>query len=238
MMRILIVDDDHEVADSLAFIVKRRGHLVTVVYDGESAVDLIADQGFDLAFLDLLLPGINGVECLLALRQRQPDLKAIMMTGFAGEDLIKAALTEGAIDVLRKPVMPEDILARLSRVGRKSLLIADDDDEYADTLATYLHRMGWTTKRASNGAEAVAMATTETFAAMLLDLKMPSLSGLEVLVTLKARGRLVPTIVITGNHDEGDVMSMADLQGYVRKPVDPRDLLLLIERATEHSAAA
>jgi CheY-like chemotaxis protein len=60
MKRILIVDDDHEVADSLAFIVKRRGHLVTVAYDGESAVELIEQQGFDLAFLDLLLPGISA----------------------------------------------------------------------------------------------------------------------------------------------------------------------------------
>jgi DNA-binding response OmpR family regulator len=161
-----------------------------------------------------------------------------MMTGFAGEDLIKAALAEGVIDVLRKPVMPEDILARLSRTGKQSLLIADDDDEYAETFAAYLTRMGWTTKRARNGAEAVAMATSETFAALLLDLKMPSLSGLEVLAALKAAGRMVPTIVVTGNYDEADVIPHAELHGYVRKPIDPRDLLILIERAAEHSVAA
>jgi two-component system, NtrC family, response regulator HydG len=238
MRSILILDDDRDVADTLAFIAKRRGYSVTIAYDGESALELAKTRSFDMAFLDMLLPGMNGAECLVKLRKTQPQLKAFMMTGFAGGDLIRAAFDGGAIDVLRKPVMPEDILQRLSRFDQKALLIVDDDHDFAFTTGNYLKRTGWTTKQASDGETALKLLKSESFAAVLLDLNMPSISGLEVLAAMKAEGLTVPTIVVTGTMGGADSVKDMDTRGCLQKPVDPRELLRLIEQVADKSKAA
>jgi two-component system, NtrC family, response regulator HydG len=238
MKSILILDDDHDVADTLGFIAKRRGYAVTIAYDAESALDLAKTKSFDIAFLDMLLPGMNGAECLVKLRKTQPQLKAFMMTGFAGGDLIRAAYDGGAIDVLRKPVMPEDILQRLARFDQQALLIVDDDADFAFTTGNYLKRTGWTTKQAANGETALKMLKSESFAAVLLDLNMPSVSGLEVLAAMRAEGLTVPTIVITGISGGADSVKDMNAHGCLRKPVDPRDLLRLIEQVADKSKAA
>ena len=109
---ILIVDDDHEVADTLAYIVSQCGYDVTIAYDGEWALQLASRTKFDVAFLDVLLPGMNGVECFIKLKEFCPKATVFMMTGYASEHLAALALQKGASDVMRKPVMPEEQTSR------------------------------------------------------------------------------------------------------------------------------
>ena len=113
-LKILLCEDDFEVADSLAYILRMHGQIVTITHDGETAVQCAAKESFDIAFLDILLPGMNGVDCFVALKKLN-SVKAIhLMTGYAGSDLIKQAEREGIKAIMRKPVRPEDVLACLT----------------------------------------------------------------------------------------------------------------------------
>lgn len=235
--RVLIVDDDRDMADSLAFIIKRRGHEATVAYDGESAVELFKTQSFDLAFLDVLLPGMNGVESFLAIRKEHPDAKVYMMTGYAPEELVNVALQQGALGVLRKPVFPEDILSKLGSAGQRSVLIADDDPDFGSALVSLLGRAGWRCTLAANGQEAIDNLVKTKFDALVLDFKMPILSGLEVVLDMRSRGIEVPTLMVTGYAEEVDPVARAEIQGLISKPVDPRYVLALIERAAQERVA-
>jgi two-component system, NtrC family, response regulator HydG len=112
-LKILVCEDDFEVADSLSYILKMEGYRVTMTHDGETALQCAANENYDIALLDILLPGMNGVECYIALKKLASVKDIRLMTGYAGNDLIQQAKAEGATDIMYKPLRPLDILARL-----------------------------------------------------------------------------------------------------------------------------
>lgn len=108
--RILIVDDDADIVANLADILRDIGYQTESAMDGSAAlklVDLHCSNGsrqFDLCLLDFKMPGIDGVELFEQIRAKLPQLKAIMMTAYAGDDGVKRAVAAGTWKVLRKPV--------------------------------------------------------------------------------------------------------------------------------------
>lgn len=113
-MQILVVDDDIDAADSLAELFEMEDHEVTVVYNGENAIAAFAKQTFDMAFMDIMMPGKNGVDSFFEIRKTTPDAKVYFMTGFSASDLVDRALDEGALGVLPKPLDPMEILTVLN----------------------------------------------------------------------------------------------------------------------------
>ena len=113
-MRVLIVDDDVDFATTVALLVEDEGHRAEVAYSGEDALELGAAEQFDLALIDLRLPGIDGVDCLRELRTLCPSTKCAMMTGYSVEEVLSEALDSGAVQVLRKPFKEQELLALLA----------------------------------------------------------------------------------------------------------------------------
>ncbi len=232
---VLIVEDDPDVADTLAYIVQQQDFEVAVAYDAEWAVQLFRRRKFDVAFFDVILPGMNGVDCLIEFRKQWPQATTFVMTGYAGEEQATRALQSGVSDILRKPVMPEDILAKLRRSGLKEILIVDDDPEVQQSLTSLLRKSGWRCTAAADGESAVEIARDGNFGAMILDLKLPNISGNDVFEQLRDMGLNIPTLIVTG-HDR-DYPRLADpaIQGYLQKPADPRVVLAMIEKVN-HAA--
>lgn len=107
--KILIVDDEANIRASLQEMLTRDGYSVLVAESGEAALELIAAHTFDLALIDLKMPGIGGIEVLTALRQRAPDTIAIVLTAHASLETAVEALRQGAHDYLFKPCKPADL---------------------------------------------------------------------------------------------------------------------------------
>ncbi len=227
---VLIVEDDPDVADTLAHIVRQQDFEVVVAYDGEWAVELFRRRKFDVAFFDVMLPGMNGVDCLIEFRSQWPEASTFVMTGYASEEQATRAITHGVSDVMRKPVMPEDILAKLRRSGLKEILVVDDDPEVRQSLTALLRKSGWKCSIAADGETAIEIAQNASFGAMILDLKLPNLSGPEVFARMQELGIDIPTLVITGHDQDYPRLTNPAIQGYVLKPADPRVVLAMIER--------
>jgi len=100
---ILIVDDDKDLCQSLAIILKRQGMLVTTVEDGVGAIQAVQHDDFDLILIDLVMPDMNGLETLKALKETAPNSRMVMMTGFAVAGLVAEAIKVGVDGVLYKP---------------------------------------------------------------------------------------------------------------------------------------
>jgi DNA-binding response OmpR family regulator len=100
---ILVVDDESGIRFFLQETLTRDGHQVTAVASGEEALARIAGQEFDLALLDLHMPGMGGMEVLAALRQQAPDTAVIMLTAYGSLETAVEALRQGAHDYLFKP---------------------------------------------------------------------------------------------------------------------------------------
>lgn len=229
-LRILVVDDDVDAADSLAELFDMEGHDVKVAYSGESAVQAYRDGDFDIAFMDIMMPGKNGVESFFEIRQLKPDAKVYMMTGFSVEQLVQQAIEHGAMGVLSKPVDLKRLLSVLDEVKPSGVvLIAEDDPQFGPELVNLIESGGFACKLATNGAEALEVMQTGTIDILVLDLKLPVIDGVEVYTMLKQAGTVVPTIIITGHASEhADTLhAMRDVSvtGVLNKPFDPSVLL-------------
>lgn len=106
-VRVFIVDDDRDLAECLAMAVEGRGYEVEVAYSGEEAIDRYRHEDFDIAFMDVRLPGKNGVESFLEIRKLRPHARVVMITGYLIEGLVKQAEDHGAWGVLQKPFSPQ-----------------------------------------------------------------------------------------------------------------------------------
>jgi CheY-like chemotaxis protein len=116
-MRLLVVDDEPANRTSLARLLTMRGYQVVLAEDGPSAIRECEqnDQPIDLVLLDLLMPGMNGKDVLLALRQRRPSIKVMVVTGFAEPSLIEDAIHLGAVAVAHKPFNVPDLLDQVRK---------------------------------------------------------------------------------------------------------------------------
>ena len=112
-LRIFVVDDDRDFAESLADVLEPQGHTVALAFSGEEAVQRFATEDFDITFMDVRLPGMNGVESLFEMRRLKSDAKVMMMTGFSVEELPQQAVEGGAFGVLHKPFAPAALLAAI-----------------------------------------------------------------------------------------------------------------------------
>ncbi|HZT52644.1 MAG TPA: response regulator, partial [Stellaceae bacterium] len=224
-------------AESIADVLSMRGFETELAFSGEAGLARFREADFDIVFMDVKLPGMNGVETFFEFRKIRPDVKVMMMTGFSLEQLIAQAVENGALGVLRKPFEIKDLLGVLEQVKpRGMVLVADDDPDFVASLEPILLQHGYRVKIAGSGSEALKRVTTDDIDCLVLDLKMPVLSGLEVYLKLKESGRVVPTIFVTGFPGERNV-ALARLDGPVdtdvlMKPFDPAALLAAIDALT------
>ena len=103
VLRILIVDDEEPICELLKDTFRKQGHLVLAETSGEKALETARSEPFDVVFLDIKMPGLNGVETLKQMRRILPKAEFIMITGFAASELVDESLSSGAFVCLSKP---------------------------------------------------------------------------------------------------------------------------------------
>ena len=118
-MNILVVEDEVEMSKLLVRGLREESHDVQVTYDGLSALKLSENGGFDLILLDVMLPGLSGLEVAKQLRRRPDQVPVLMLTARdALPDIVKG-LDAGADDYLTKPFSFVELLARVRALGRR-----------------------------------------------------------------------------------------------------------------------
>jgi DNA-binding NtrC family response regulator len=115
--RILIVDDDLAVRDSLSRWFTSEGYAAQSVAGAREALEAIEQRDFDIALMDIKMPGMDGMELQARLQDADPELTVIIMTGYAAVETAVQALKQGAYDYVSKPVDP----AELSRLVNDAL---------------------------------------------------------------------------------------------------------------------
>jgi len=134
-IEILIVDDDQTVADILKDLLSEGTRSVDVCYDGLAAMESIQKKSYDLIIVDLIMPGVGGLDVLKCAKKINPDVIVIIITGYASVETAISAIKEGAYDYIRKPCKLEEIKIvvdnaidkiRLNRENRKLLIKLQD----------------------------------------------------------------------------------------------------------------
>ena len=119
--RIMVVDDDADLRETLREILSDEGREVISAKDGFQAIEFAQEGPIALILMDIQMPGLNGVDALLKIKEILPECVFVMMTGFSVEDLVQKALSEGALTVLSKPVSLGRIFEIMEQVVPESV---------------------------------------------------------------------------------------------------------------------
>ena len=234
---ILIVDDNISLCKTMSFVLGRKGYAVTTARDGPEAIARVEESPFDMIFMDIKMPLMDGVETHRRIKQIRPEAVVMMMTAYAVEELVQEALEEGAYGILYKPLDIEKVVAIIEEAGKAKegalILVVDDDPETCITLRNILTRMSYKVGIAYTGEEAIAMARENGHDVIFIDMKLPTINGLETYLAIKEINPEAVAIMMTAYHQE-----MADLveealnnhaYACLYKPFDMAELLRLVD---------
>jgi DNA-binding NtrC family response regulator len=121
-LSVLVVDDEEGFVDALARRLGKRGFHVTTATSGAAALEILSDGGAtrtDVVVLDVKMPGMDGLETLVAIKKQHPLVEVIMLTGHATVESAIEGMKHGAFDYLMKPCEMETLTAKLNQAGQK-----------------------------------------------------------------------------------------------------------------------
>ena len=111
-LRILIVDDDRDFVDGMTEFLGLCGHGVESAFTGERGIEAAGGEAFDVVLMDIGLPGLDGIESLLRIKHGNPRCQCFLLTGFSADHVAEKFGNAGGIEILTKPVDPDELLRR------------------------------------------------------------------------------------------------------------------------------
>ena len=154
--KILVVEDEAHLAKGLQFNLEREGYVVSLVDNGESAIELLSEEAFDLMILDIMLPGMMGLDVLREVR-RQGTTPVLMLSARGDRADITKGLTLGADDYVTKPFGLEELVLRIKAILRRSQFTV----ETATNLSSGPITLNSDTHQVTFNGEVVDLSPTE-----------------------------------------------------------------------------
>jgi DNA-binding response OmpR family regulator len=239
---VLVVDDEIDTCQNLADILCDLDYEVDTALNGQAALDLVRTRTYDVALLDLKMPGMDGVTLYRRIRKISPSTVAIIVTAYASDRTTRDALAAGASEVLAKPVDVAALLPLVDEVAHQPLvLLVDDDEALCESLWDVLHERKLRVAIAHSEQDALKSLDQQSYQVVLVDLKLPEGDGRNILRLLREGHPDIRTVMMTGHPEEfGEFISSA--QGFGAdavccKPFDLGSLLNTIERLTRRNGA-
>ncbi|MBF0450409.1 MAG: response regulator [Candidatus Magnetomorum sp.] len=118
-MRLLLVDDEKEFVETLAERLRVRGFHVTEAFNGEAAIEKVKSYNFDVAIVDVQMPGISGIDALKIIKDLKPLTEVVMLTGHATIETAIEGMKLGAFDFLLKPCKIESLLEKINNAHNR-----------------------------------------------------------------------------------------------------------------------
>jgi len=112
-IKILLIDDEIEFVETLAERLELRGYISKIAGDGESCISMLAKESFDIAILDLMMPGLSGLDTLRQIKDIDKNLPVIMLTGHGSTKDGMEGMRMGAFDFLMKPLDINELLEKI-----------------------------------------------------------------------------------------------------------------------------
>ncbi len=262
--KILLVDDEVAFANNISKLISKRGYDIITVYNGESAVQAVDEQDFDVIVLDLKMPGMDGMAALKLIKGKKPGVEVIILTGHGSFESGIDGMQLGAFDFIMKPVRFDDLYEKIRQAYQRKLIIEesgtssecrwagtglnmtepirvcliDDERIFVESLTKVLKKRGMEVQAAFDGLSALKLLSVEEPDVIVLDLRMPGMDGLAVLQEIRAKDSQTPVILLTGHLDIDRVVQVMDkgVALVLLKPCPVETLVSAIENASESKA--
>ncbi len=225
-MKILVVEDD-KVSEKLADSILTKNGFETLLADSvKAAVNHIhSGEKISLIILDLNLPDKDGFSLLTYLKSQKLIRKMPVIICSSAEDKnsVMESISLGAVGYLKKPIKPEILLPKIAEIISKrhqTVLIVDDEKMVRELLRVTLEREGYNTVAAESGEDALQILDNHHIDAVISDIQMNEMSGLDLLKAIRLKQNELPVMMITGHSKKYSKvdMDMAGADGYIIKP--------------------
>ncbi len=227
---ILVVDDESGIRITMAGILEDEDYNVIVAEDGYQGIEAAKKTNFKIAFIDMKMPGIDGIETVKEIKKISPDTIIFFMTAFLAEDTLNEAAKLETQAILYKPLDFGLILKILKEdLTKTTILVVDDESAIRDTLQEVLEARGYKVYVAANGYTAIQIAKSTHFDIIFIDVLMPGIDGFQTLEEIK---KINPetNAIMTIDQDIEDFSEQVISHGafaYITKPFDLVTLLQL-----------
>jgi len=138
--RVLLVDDEEEFLDIMSERMRNRGMEVVTASSAKEALEKIENDLFDAIILDFMMPEMNGLETIKAIKEKKPELQVILLSGQTTLEKGIEAMKLGALDVVEKPADMESLVAKIKKAESKRALIVDKQTQ--EKVKEMLKRFG------------------------------------------------------------------------------------------------
>ncbi len=260
-MRVLIVDDEEIAAEHARIVLDEVGIMADTCYTGEDALHMLEVQhtkheAYNLVLLDWKMPKMDGLDVAREIRKRyDSETTVIILTSFNWDEIMDEALHIGVDSFLAKPLFASNVIDEFERLARKNnmslykekkradlkgrrILLAEDIMINVEIMKQLMTMKEVTTDHAENGRialEMFAQSKPGTYEAILMDVRMPEMDGLEATRAIRVLDRpdakCVPIIAMTANAFDEDVQLslQAGMNAHLSKPVEPEHLYQTLE---------
>jgi len=238
---VLLIDDNRDLVENLREILADLDVEADIADAGIPALAMIEEKNYDLVITDLRMPDIDGIEVLRTIHQRWPRLPVVIMSAYANDAALRDATTEGALEVLSKPIVIDHMLGLVERLAEPNakILVLEDDDDLRGNLCEALFEI---TKAVPYPARDIATAARLVqeveFNVAIIDARLPDGDGVSIGHTLRAnRGDRITLFYITGYGDEIRAqlthLLESDRLHLLEKPFSPGTLISLIAESMD-----
>ncbi|RJO63462.1 MAG: response regulator [Myxococcales bacterium] len=139
--KVLLVDDEKEFTETLKERLELRGMAVSTAASGQEALGILEKRSFDVIFLDLQMPGMDGIETLKQITLKDPDAQVILLTGHATVPTSVEAMKHGAVDYLTKPAEMADLTERIGAAAATRVALVEKRS--IEKIEELMKRKGW-----------------------------------------------------------------------------------------------
>ncbi len=261
-MKVLVVDDDEVACDQAKLVMSQAGIPTETVRSGREAIEMVRlsqarQEPYNLIIVDWQMPEMDGVETARQIRGIiGSETAVIILTAYNWDDIYDDAIVAGVDSFISKPLFTENLLHEFESVLKKKrletpltikkaeldgkrVLLAEDMDINAQIMQKILATRGIESDHAANGRIAVELYESKDegyYDAILMDMRMPEMDGLEATRRIRASGRPdaadIPVIALTANAFDEDVQQslQAGLNAHLSKPIEPEVLFETLEK--------
>ena len=236
MIKILVVDDEQGVCDVLEKTFSYVGYTTFSATTASKALEIVKKEKPNAIFLDIIMPDMDGLELLKKIKEIDKDNFVVMVTAKRDEDTKNRAFRLGAVDFVTKPFNRQylrDIISKNLQYTRKEtaekpkILICDDDKECYKNVKIFIDKkFEADVDIATDGNQAIEMIKKEAYDVVLMDVKMPGISGIEALKQIMQINPSTKSLIISAwQSDEVTAETIeAGAIDFLSKPLSPEIL--------------
>lgn len=235
-LKTLIVDDHDGMRATLEDILVDEGHNVKLASSGFEAIDSCKNNQFDYILMDVMMPGINGVDTFKKIKEITSKTRVIMMSAYSGDNFKMEALKEGAIAYLQKPLDVSEVLHILDETKFTPTLVITKDTVACENILTTLKGKPFYPHVTHSTEEAMVLAKHNNFGLMLIDTDLGPISGLDLHLALKHLAPEAAVIMIAAGEnsyrEQAKVAIEHNAYSLIEKPIQQNEFEVLLNEVT------